>query len=145
MAALGLTALEIGRQIGVSKAAVNRWFAAGKLTKTTRSVKASGAVASPLPGEWAKAVRDTYSLDATDEQLVTCAQQALDVAYDMTETPTTRMNAMGRFQALVKQLALVPRSAEQPQQKPAEPEKPAPRPMTVRSGVDPRNVLQAVK
>ena len=143
LASMGLSALEIARQIGVTKSTVNRWIASGKLKPgksraSTVSVQSAGTKA---PAQWADIVRREYALDATDEQLLTCAQQALELAYNMAETPSTRVAAMGRFQAIVKQLALVTRSvAAVP-----EPEKPAPRPIIRRSGIDPRNVLQAVK
>jgi transposase-like protein len=141
LAEMGLSPLEIARRLGVAKSTVTRWMAAGKLARGKGGRKTS---APPLaPAQWAKTVREAYALDATDEQLVTCAQQALEVSYNMAETPTTRMNAMGRFQAIVKQLALVARLAEDEQ--PKEPEKPVRRPFVPRSGIDPRNVLQAVK
>jgi hypothetical protein len=142
LAALGLTALEIGRQLGITKSTVNKWIASGKLVRAkTRTVGPRTSEALPLaPAQWAAAVRKDYSLDATDDQIVTCAQQALELAYNMAESPTTRLQASGRFQALVKQLALVARLAEAA----PEPVKPA-RVLVSRGGVDPRNVLQAVK
>lgn len=140
LAGLGLSPAEISRQLGVNRSTVNRWMKAGKLTRGQPRRYSSEVPTAPV--EWAAAVRRDYALDATDEQLVTCAQQALEVSYNMAETSATRMNAMGRFQAIVKQLALVTRH---PEEKP-EPEKKPERPVIQRrSGVDPRGVLQALK
>lgn len=141
LASMGLSPLEIGRQLDVTKSTINRWIKSGKLTRERKRAVLPTSGGPQAPGEWAALVRKTYALDVTDEQLVTAAQQALELAFNMAETPNTRMNAMGRFQSIVKQLALVAR-AETGQ---AEPEKPAARAVAVRSGVDPRKILQAVK
>ena len=144
LAELGLSALEIGRRLSVTKSTVNRWIASGKLTPSKTRARGAGGLPPKAPAEWAKSVRDAYALDASDDQLVTCAQQALELAYNMAETPATRLQAMGRYQAILKDLALVTRLGEDDKPKPG-PTPPEPRPLIRRSGIDPRNVLQAVK
>lgn len=138
LSGLGLRPADIARSLGVHAATVGRWIKAGKLTRGKRAV----LEVPQAPEEWAASVRLAYDLDATDDQLVTAAQAALELSRNMVEGPATRLSAMGRFQSLVKQLALVTRQAEA--EKP-ETVKPAARVLAVRSGVDPRNVLQAVK
>lgn len=146
LASLGMSYSEIGRRLGVRQSTVSRWMSSGKLTRTKASGKRQAGIGVKAPAQWAASVRDAYALDATDEQLVTAGQQALELAYNMAETPPTRLNAMGRFQSIVKQLSLglSDRRAAQPEaeaQKPAQ----APRSVPVRAGGDPRRLLQAVK
>lgn len=148
LAGLGMSDSDIGRKLGVRQSTVSRWRQSGKITRPAGAKpKAPGQErgADPkAPAQWAASVRADYALDATDEQLVTAGQQALELAYNMAETPATRLNAMGRFQAIVKQLALglSDRRAATPTD---EPERPAPRVVPKRTpGVDPRNILTAV-
>jgi hypothetical protein len=143
---LGMSLSEIGRQLDVRQSTFSRWVQSGKLTKPKAS---SRSLVNPgkgpkAPAEWAKSVRGDYSLDATDEQLVTTGQQALEIAYNMAESPTLRLVAMGRFQSIVKQLALG-LSDRKLASTTDETERPAPRVLPPRTGTDPRNILQAVK
>jgi len=144
LAALGMSDSDIGRKLNVRQSTVSRWRQSGKLTKPAgaKPRRQSAAVGIQAPAQWAASVREDYALDATDEQLVTAGEQALAVAYNMAETPATRLNAMGRFQSIVKQLAL-----GLSDRKAAPVETPAaavPRPRPVRTGGDPRGLLQAV-
>ena len=80
------------------------------------------------PQQWAATVRAEYALDATDEQLVTLAESALRTARAPQTPARLRLTAMGRFQAIVKQLALVIRRGETivpPAPSPTPPEPPA--------------------
>lgn len=149
LAALGLSQVEIARQLGLNKSTVSRWMKAGKLPASRVAEVAHPQVAvrpGQTPAEWAAAVRAAYDLDATDEQLVTVAESALGLSLDSAVSPQVRMTAAGRFQALVKQLALVARN--QPQQVRTQPElpeaKPKP-PLRVIHRPDPRKLLMAVK
>jgi hypothetical protein len=75
---------------------------------------------------------------------VRLAEAALNKARDPLQTPQVQLSAMGRFQAIVKQLALVTRNAEEV---PAPMPEPAPRqiqPPRLRT-FDPRAQLMAVK
>jgi hypothetical protein len=58
------------------------------------------------------AVRAQYALDASDEELVILGERALTIAHDATQSPMAQLAAMGRFQAVVKQLALIARQAD---------------------------------
>jgi hypothetical protein len=151
LAALGLTPLDISKRIDVKRSTVQRWMAAGKLTDTRRggSKRTTGPRVTKLtkPSEWSTAVRKDYALDPTDDQLVTLAESALGRALDPLEPSSVRLSAMGRFQALVKQLALVARAADLPATAPNAAEAPArpTRHLPRRSSVDPRAVLVAVK
>jgi len=148
LAGLGLSPLEIAKRLDVNKSTVTRWMAAGKLTKVART-------SPPKPGrrqkpvEWAAAVRKGYDLDATDEQLVTLAADALEMSKKATVPPQVRLAAAGRFQALVRQLALVARRADKvptdapaPAAVAAESKK---HPPVKRPAGDPRRFLTAVK
>lgn len=139
LAGLGLTPLDIATRLGVNKATINRWIAAGKLTR--RRV-AQPIQAGQSPEQWAATVRKDYSLDATDEQLVTLAQRALELGLDPVEAPPIRINAWRAYASLVKQLNLVARLADQetPTEKPSRAVQ-AP----VHRSVDPRKLLMAVK
>lgn len=134
LAGLGLASREIAQRLGVAKSTVTRWIAAGKLTRRAPVPLPSGAQS---PAAWAASVRSDYALDASDSQLVTLAQRALELALDPTVAPPVQLNAAGRFQALVRQLALVTRLADT-----------APAPVPVRSPfertarADPRLVVQ---
>jgi plasmid maintenance system antidote protein VapI len=147
LAALGLAPSEIAKRLGVNKSTVTRWIASGKLTRAAppRAPDLSPHV-HKSPDEWAAAVREAYDLDATDDQLVVLAETALRLSLDLKLTAAVRMTAAGRFQALVKQLALIARKVpEVPIGPPAaieEPKKPVvPRVRTF----DPRTHLMAVK
>jgi excisionase family DNA binding protein len=132
-----LSPREIARRLGVNYSTVLRWIADGKITKRTRT---SGGT-SGRAVNWAAAVRKDFSLDASDEELIAMGQEALTIAHDRTQAPTVRLAAMGRFQAVVKQLALPARLENQGPIPAAKPDPPAPR--TPRP--DPRGLLMAVK
>ncbi len=122
---LGLAPVEIATRLGVKRTTVQRWMAAGKLRDTRRNARGKrlpSIAASGSPSAWAAAVRREYALDATDDQLVTLAESALVTALNPLQPKATQLSAMARFQGLVKQLALVARSADVP----AETPKPAP-------------------
>jgi hypothetical protein len=146
LADLGLTPLDIASRLSVKRSTVQRWMAAGKLRDTRRGAKGeqmSSFTKLAKPSEWATVVRKEYALDATDEQLVTLAESALRVSLDPLQPMPVRLSAMGRYQAIVKQLSLVARAADVP----GTPEAPKRevRAVRARPSVDPRNVLKAVK
>jgi len=86
-------------------------------------------------------VRETYDLDATDEQLVLVAGEALKLSMDLAVRPQLRMAAAGRFQGIVKQLALVTRTAVSEQPAPVQNPRKTFRVVRRWSGVDPRQAL----
>jgi hypothetical protein len=144
LAALGLSPYAIAKRLDLSPSTVTRWKHAGKLGQP-KGKRAKRGKAPTDPAKWAAEVRQAYALDVTDDELVTLGERALVASYDPLVPLSTQLAAMGRFQAIAKQLNLVARSAEQAP--PAEPEKKVepPRRMVRAGGVDPRNVLQAVK
>jgi len=150
LASIGLTPKEIATRLGVDRSTVVRWMQAGKIQRTggpKRVPKRRGKPVSrtgQTPAQWAAAVRKEYSLDSTDDQLVTLAESALLLSRDPGAAAPVRLVAAGRFQALVKQLALVARNADAvPEPKPAEePQKrQLIRVVTRSSGADPRAAL----
>lgn len=151
LAGLGMSAAEIARRLDIHKSTVGRWIESGKLTvrDAEAEVKAMSPKPKQTPTEWADSVRGAFDLDATDEQLVILGEQALTVSLDLTVPAHIRMTASGRFQAIVRQLALVTRGEEKPADKPqpAESETEAPRknPPIDRPPGDPRRLLMAVK
>lgn len=147
---LGLSPKDIAARLGVNRSSVTRWMATGKLPSTRAARRPPSTLPPPpvkpikTPGEWARNIRETFDLDATDEQLVTVAESALALTVDGNVTPQLRLQAAGRFQAVVKQLALVARAADAKSDAPEEPKRKtftAPR----RSGVDPRGILSGVQ
>jgi hypothetical protein len=144
LADLGLSPTEIATKLEVERSTVQRWMAAGKLTDTRRSARGQGKVPVSSPGGWAASVRASYALDATDEELVNLGEAALRKVHSPKESPQVQLNAMGRFIAIVKQLALVARNADAvPEPAPEQKKTPAAPPR--RRVVDPRTFLQAVK
>ena len=104
----GLSPLAISEALGVDRSTVQRWMAAGKIadTRTSRTVEPDSPLAADLPSlAWAAAIRAAYPLDNTDDKLVALADLALQVAENPAESSSVRLAAMGRFQALTKQLA----------------------------------------
>jgi len=147
LADLGLAPVDIAKRLDVKRSTVQRWMAAGKLRDTRRGTKLSrlsSFTKIAKPSEWATAVRKDYALDATDDQLVTLAESALGTSLDPLQPMSVRLSAMARYQALVKQLALVARAAEAPGA-PEAPKRDAPRTIRSRPTIDPRNLLTAVK
>lgn len=144
---LGLSEREIAAQLDVSKSTVTRWKAKGKLPRVVVSnpEPANPVQARQTPAEWAKSVREEYALDATDDQLVTVGETALRLSLDLTVAPAVRMTAAGRFQAIVRQLALVTRRAPAEVREPVavneQPKRPA---LVRRPKVDPRKGLMAI-
>jgi hypothetical protein len=151
LAGLGLSPREIGKRIGVNRSSVTRWIQKGKLEKPNVAPKPkpeqrAALIVSQNPdaAKWATTVRKDFGLSATDERLVMLGVLALETAHDVNLKANVRMTAAGRFQAIVKQLALTSRGAEAA---PVEPEKPEPQRYepVQRTGTDPRKLLMAVK
>jgi transposase len=146
LTALGLSPRETASRLGVNKATVTRWIASGKLTPPGEKPRAKPAKVKVksrrTPSEWAREIRKAYDLDATDDQLVTLAQAALAMTIDSTAAAQLRLQAAGRFQALVKQLSLVTRRADEPPaEKPESKSAAAPRPSAAAHRADPRKLL----
>lgn len=149
LASLGLAPKDIAARLGVSKSTVTRWMSGGKIRSTKAGYvrqRPVGHAQTPIPPktprEWSIDIRNSFDLDATDDQLVTIAESALAMSLDVTATPQVRLQAAGRFQAVVKQLALVARASDAQEGKP---DTPVRRVLPHRSGGDPRAVLVAVK
>lgn len=89
------------------------------------------------PAGWAAWVFKNHDLDGSKQQLVMLGLEILTVARDSEEDIKTRMNAMGRFQAILSQLNLPKLEVE-------EVEEDTPIISVVRPSVDPRKHLRAV-
>jgi transposase-like protein len=145
LASVGASPLEIATQLGLNKSTVTRWIKSGRLQRP----EGGGTLPSAgvkTPAEWAAAVREEFQLDATDDQLVSMAEEALTIARG-TAGVHARLAAMGRFQTLTRQLALVSRHgqlAPAATPEPKAPERPR-NPAVTRAGGDPRRLLTAVK
>lgn len=150
LAALGLAPKDIAIKLGVNKSSVTRWMAAGRLKSTRgRTLRPPSSTAPPLrppktPDAWAQDIRRSYDLDATDDQLVAIAESALALTLNMAETPQIRLQAAGRFQAIVKQLALVARSGVDTKPTSLESQAAAKKPPVRRHAGDPRVLMMAV-
>lgn len=155
LASLKLSPREIARRLGVDKSSVTRWMASGKLPSTAAPPPVFGTTPPPelshttkTPEAWAEAVYRDYALDATDQVLVGLAMEAMRKAQDPSVGVGLRMLAAGRFQTLVRQLALVTKlAAAAPAAAPAKVEPQKRTQMAARTGsrVDPRSVLMVVK
>lgn len=141
LADLGLSAADIARRLEVHWSTVDRWIKSGKLMHGESIAKGRPGVPPASPeqtvGQWSAEVRRSYALDVTDGELVSLAEDALKMARDPNSPPSLQLQAMGRYQQLVKQLALVARAAAEA--KPEEPKRKVIR--AVRTGTDPRGIL----
>ncbi len=116
-AASSLTAA--ARYLGVNRSTLHRWIRAGKVAvpAAARPTKRTGlprGAAGPgqTPEGWARAVRRAYTLTGTEQQLLVSATDALTIARDHAARAETRLAAMGRYQALVRQLNLEQEGSE---------------------------------
>lgn len=138
------------RELGVDRSTITRWLQTGKITAKTGAALREGKTAPPPPTpadwrEWAAAVRDAYTLSATDHQLVALAEMALQLAHSSDDKPMVHLAAMARFAALVRQLNLQ-QAAPVTSSAPAVPTRPGvPVRSVTRSTADPRVLLMAVK
>ena len=98
-------------KLGVNVSTISRLVKAGRVSGRQGRPPRSTA-APPLsdarhtPTEWAAAVRTTFELSATEDQMVTLACEALTIARSVEARPSDRLHAMQRFASLVKQLGL---------------------------------------
>src|SRR4051812_32472025 len=104
LAAIGCSPKEIAEHIDVNKSTVTRWIAKGTLKLSSNVVDMPPANVVKKPAEWAKAIRDEYLLDETDDQLVTMAETAAAIANDTTAKRSERLNAMRTFRGIITQL-----------------------------------------
>jgi len=147
LAALGLSQAEIASKLGVDRSSIFRWMKSGKLKRNEPpnidpTIPKQREQKERNAADWSKSVREAYDLDSTDEQLVAIGESALALALNQSASAATRLQAAGRFQAIVKQLRLVARAeasapVEQPKRKT--------NPVVQRSRTDPRALLSVVK
>jgi excisionase family DNA binding protein len=109
------TVAAAARELGVDRSTVHRWIQAkkipaptGKAARLGKARTAPGASVGRVqtPEEWAHGVEETYSLSGTERQLLALAVLARTMADDAALAPAVRLQAAGRFAALVKQLNL---------------------------------------
>ena len=133
------------QRLGINRSTLTRWIQQGKV-KRPGSLPSVGTVTVPERAEgWKAGVLAEHILTDTERTLVDVADAALRLARDQ-ETPAfTKLSAMGRFAAIVKQLNLdVKRiDAEKKPQAFTAPTVANGRPR--RMAGDPRAVLMAVK
>lgn len=80
---------------------------AGRPEKASPGRRTTTRTAAPTsPDGWAKWVRDRYELDASEDQLLELAVDSLKLSRDEGQDPKVRLTAMGRYQALLRQLGL---------------------------------------
>lgn len=102
---------EAARKLGVNKSSVSRW--ARLMGPSNNVVSMPLTVEDEPPAEartdaeaWAEWIRERYELTASEEQLLGLAVLALRMAHDEEQPATVRVQSMGRFQQLLKQLDL---------------------------------------
>ena len=110
LAALGLSEREIAKRLNVAKSTITRAKKRGDLDVVIDKTDVRADLVTPdqrqAPAAWAKAVREEYQLDSSDEQLVTLGESMLSITRDITATVREQMAAGARFQAIVRQLNL---------------------------------------
>jgi hypothetical protein len=99
------------RQLDLDVTTLHRWFREGKLTRPTNRRRRPHRAAAPSgPGgdrpAWRAAVGASHILTATEMELASLAERALTMARDPSLKPETQLQAMGRYQQLIKQLDL---------------------------------------
>jgi len=133
------------KQLGVNRSTLTRWMQQGKVK---RPGSAPAVVAPEIPATaegWKDGVLKGHALSQTERTLVNVADEALRLALNP-ETPAfTRLSAMGRFAAIVRQLNLEAKrlDAVGPVRMASPPAVANARPRRVAG--DPRAVLMAVK
>lgn len=148
LAAIGLNANQISLRLEVNRSTVTRWMKAGKLPKTTTAPLTLHATADQSPDQWAASVRAEFDMDATDQQLLTHAKDALALARDAGNSVRERLAAGAEYRATLRQLNLPAKTAAAaadaaPAHAPVE--KPKPRLVHRRPAEDPRKqFMQAV-
>ena len=132
LAALGLSQSEIGRRLEVNQSTVSNWQKQGKLAIKRVKVKDVSGITAELeqyeplsPEQWAANVRRNFALDPTDDQLVTLGEIALQTVQDPKSKRSEQLSAMGRFQSIAKQLALVNSAGRAVETEPEKPKRPA--------------------
>ena len=133
------------KQLGINRSTLTRWMQQGKITRPA-SLPARpdvSVVVPPTAEGWKESVLAGHVLSATEQTLVDVADGALRLAKHP-ETPAfTRLAAMGRFAALVRQLNLEAKRVGEVGGKPVL-TNPA-RSAMLRTSTDPRAILMAVK
>jgi len=105
---------EAARRLGVSRRAIYDWISAGKvpkpgarLTPASRPGAPADVASDPTTqqsfAEWARA---TFDLSKAEDELVTLAQLALDIAKNPQITDSIRLQAIGQYRACRRDLRL---------------------------------------
>jgi transposase-like protein len=106
---------EAARDLDVDRSTIHRWIKDGKVKppRARRRLAGNGGstlntgVESPIsPADWAGAVRGTYDLSESEQELVNLGMVALGMAKDVALKPEIRLAAAARFAALLRQLDL---------------------------------------
>ena len=116
---------QAAKRLGVNVSTVSRLVAAGKVPGRSKATRRPAPGPGPTlsaslpardlppsdpsphtPAAWAASVRAAYVLSATEDQLVSLADEALAIAQQLDARPSDRLAAMGRFAGLTKQLCL---------------------------------------
>lgn len=107
---------EAARKLSVHKSTASRWLKALGPAKTSAPAGNVVPMRAPDPEPpaeartdaeaWAEWIRERYELTASEEQLLGLAVLALRMAHDEEQPATVRVQSMGRFQQLLKQLDL---------------------------------------
>jgi hypothetical protein len=96
------------KALHVDRSTLFRWIKSGRVPppggRCSPGPRRSAPVRPQDPAAWARATREAFALTATEAALLDLAEAALVLTSDPTQKADTRLSAMGRFQALVKQL-----------------------------------------
>ena len=119
---------EAARTLKVNRSTLFRWLEADPSLKEPirerqEVEKAATEAARVLsPDEWVAKMESLHTLSETSRLTLDLARRALEIAHDEYAKPGERLQAMGRFQHLVKDLEL---GREQPEERKKPPERPA--------------------
>jgi hypothetical protein len=100
------------RQVGVNRSTLHRLIKAGKIPPLTRQRRPAVPSRPHTPPNsdpsdtWRQKVDKTHVLNATEMELAAMAERARRMAHNDALAPVTQLQAMARYQALIKQLNL---------------------------------------
>ena len=137
----GLSISDAAKKLAVSRSTLHRWMDQPEFVKSLESAK-SGTLKDKI-GQVEQALSPGKIGEFTDEanqHLLDMAADTLNMAKDSKLSETVRLNAMARFQSLLKDIRLI-----NPADEKGKPRSNATERTMVKSNKDPRGILSVAK